>query len=198
MQAKIEEAEQAALKGGAKTVLKLEQHLKSIENELETEQRRGAEAAKNLGKADRRARELQFQASSLGETGGTKCQDRTEKAVEDLAAVGTTSPLRNKTFGDRTEKSMESELGSDLQRRALIRLRAGQNRGSGRTQSTRKAMETSLGAYLRQKRSRRRKPKLVVSLVTEPGPESTISKSPFPVGRELQEERLLLSGLRSE
>lgn len=63
MQAKIEEAEQAALKGGAKTVLKLEQHLKSIENELETEQRRGAEAAKNLGKADRRARELQFQAS---------------------------------------------------------------------------------------------------------------------------------------
>uniref|UniRef100_A0A7E4VFX9 Myosin motor domain-containing protein n=1 Tax=Panagrellus redivivus TaxID=6233 RepID=A0A7E4VFX9_PANRE len=61
MQVKIEEAEQAALKGGAKIVAKLEGRLKAIETEFESEQRRHADAAKNLSKSDRKGRELQFQ-----------------------------------------------------------------------------------------------------------------------------------------
>lgn len=61
MQGRIDEVEQAALKGGAKIVSKLEQQLKQVENELEAEQRRHADASKNLGKVDRRAREIQFQ-----------------------------------------------------------------------------------------------------------------------------------------
>jgi myosin heavy chain 6/7 len=61
MQIKIDEAEQAALKGGAKIVAKLEQRLKGIESEFEGEQRRHADAAKNLSKTDRKAREFQFQ-----------------------------------------------------------------------------------------------------------------------------------------
>jgi hypothetical protein len=66
MQGRIDEVEQAALKGGAKIVAKLEQQLKQIENELEGEQRRHADASKNLGKVDRRAREVQFQVSVWG------------------------------------------------------------------------------------------------------------------------------------
>uniref|UniRef100_A0AC34QQA2 Myosin heavy chain n=1 Tax=Panagrolaimus sp. JU765 TaxID=591449 RepID=A0AC34QQA2_9BILA len=61
MQAKIEEAEQAALKGGAKIIAKLETRLKAVESEYESEQRRLADAGKNLSKSDRKARELQFQ-----------------------------------------------------------------------------------------------------------------------------------------
>lgn len=61
MQAKIEEAEQAALKGGAKIIAKLETRLKGVEAQYESEQRRIADAAKNLSKSDRKARELQFQ-----------------------------------------------------------------------------------------------------------------------------------------
>lgn len=61
MQAKIEEAEQAALKNGAKVIAKLETRLKSVESEFESEQRRISDAAKNLSKSDRKARELQFQ-----------------------------------------------------------------------------------------------------------------------------------------
>ena len=40
---------------------KLESQLKSLEGELESEQRRCSEVSKNLGKAERRSRELEFQ-----------------------------------------------------------------------------------------------------------------------------------------
>ena len=61
MQARIDDVEASALKGGVKIAAKLGQQLKQLENELEGEQRRHADASKNLGKADRRAREILFQ-----------------------------------------------------------------------------------------------------------------------------------------
>uniref|UniRef100_A0A915EFF8 Myosin motor domain-containing protein n=1 Tax=Ditylenchus dipsaci TaxID=166011 RepID=A0A915EFF8_9BILA len=62
MQSKIEEAEHSAVKGALKIfAVKLESQLKTVETELEGEQRRQGDAAKNLGKADRKSRELQFQ-----------------------------------------------------------------------------------------------------------------------------------------
>ncbi|CAD5233385.1 unnamed protein product [Bursaphelenchus xylophilus] len=61
MQSRIDEAEHSALKGGLRVVSKLEQQLKQIETELETEARRHADAAKNLGKAERRSRETTFE-----------------------------------------------------------------------------------------------------------------------------------------
>ncbi|KAI3415402.1 Myosin N-terminal SH3-like domain [Globodera pallida] len=62
MQVKIEEAEVTALKTGPKFAAKLEGQLKAVDSELEGEQRRQADACKSLAKAERRARELQFQA----------------------------------------------------------------------------------------------------------------------------------------
>jgi chromosome segregation ATPase len=61
MQVRLDEAEQAALKGGKKTIAKLEQRLREVEGELDGEQRRHQESVKNLAKADRSTRELQFQ-----------------------------------------------------------------------------------------------------------------------------------------
>lgn len=61
VQSRIDEAEQSALKGGLRAVAKLEQTLKKIEGELETESRRHADAAKNAGKAERRSREITFE-----------------------------------------------------------------------------------------------------------------------------------------
>lgn len=62
---KIEEAEQNAVKGGTKIINKLESQLKTLEGNLETEQRRQADAAKSYSKADRRLREIQFQVKFL-------------------------------------------------------------------------------------------------------------------------------------
>merc|ERR1712126_705327 len=58
LQVRVDEAEAAALKGGKKTIAKLE----TREGELEGEQRRHAEAQKNLRKSERRIKELAFQA----------------------------------------------------------------------------------------------------------------------------------------
>ena len=63
LQVKIEETEMAAMKAGPKLAAKLEGQLKAVESELENEQRRQADTGKNLAKAERRARELQFEAS---------------------------------------------------------------------------------------------------------------------------------------
>ncbi|KAK6104848.1 Myosin tail family protein [Brugia pahangi] len=61
MQAQLEEAEQAALKGGKKVIAKLEQRIHDLEAELDGEQHRYQEANKNVAKSERRVRELQFQ-----------------------------------------------------------------------------------------------------------------------------------------
>lgn len=67
MQGRLDEAEQAAMKGGKKVIAKLEQRVREVEQELDGEQRRHQEAGKNLAKQDRRIRELQFQVQSICE-----------------------------------------------------------------------------------------------------------------------------------
>jgi hypothetical protein len=66
VQAKLEETEMAAMKAGPKLAAKLETQLKAVESELENEQRRQADTSKNYAKADRRARELQFEVRERG------------------------------------------------------------------------------------------------------------------------------------
>jgi len=61
MQVRLDEAEAAALKGGKKIITKLEQRVRELESELDSETRRHQDVQKNYAKADRRTRELQFQ-----------------------------------------------------------------------------------------------------------------------------------------
>merc|ERR1712140_46491 len=62
LQARLDEAEASALKGGKKVISKLEQRIHELETELDNEQRRHAETMKNARKADRRMKELAFQS----------------------------------------------------------------------------------------------------------------------------------------
>lgn len=50
LQGRLNEAEANALKGGKRTIAKLEERIRIMEQELETEQRRHAECQKNLRK----------------------------------------------------------------------------------------------------------------------------------------------------
>uniref|UniRef100_A0A158R688 Myosin motor domain-containing protein n=1 Tax=Syphacia muris TaxID=451379 RepID=A0A158R688_9BILA len=61
LQAKIDEAETAMLKGSQKAIAKLEHRAKMLSGDLEGEKRRYQEAMKNASKQDRKSRELQFQ-----------------------------------------------------------------------------------------------------------------------------------------
>ncbi|XP_075904082.1 myosin, heavy chain 7B, cardiac muscle, beta a isoform X2 [Nelusetta ayraudi] len=62
LQMRLDEAEQIALKGGKKQVQKLEARVKELENELESEQKKGQEYQKILRKYERRIKELSYQA----------------------------------------------------------------------------------------------------------------------------------------
>nr|XP_015211512.1 PREDICTED: myosin-3 [Lepisosteus oculatus] len=62
LQHRLDEAEQLAMKGGKKQLQKLEARVRELENELEAEQKRGAEAIKGVRKYERRVKELTYQA----------------------------------------------------------------------------------------------------------------------------------------
>merc|ERR1712183_189278 len=59
-QVKLDEAESNALKAGKKAMNKMETRIRELQSELEAENRRFADAAKNLRRSERRIKELSF------------------------------------------------------------------------------------------------------------------------------------------
>jgi len=62
LQQRLEIAERDAMKGSQRTIAKLSDRLRGLEQELDAEQRNHANAQKNARKSDRRVKELTFQA----------------------------------------------------------------------------------------------------------------------------------------
>ncbi|XP_006889696.1 PREDICTED: myosin-7-like [Elephantulus edwardii] len=79
LQAKMEEAEQLALKGGKRTIMKLEARIKELETELDGEQKQHMETVKTLRKNERRLKELVFQTEE-----DHKTNQRMQELVEKL------------------------------------------------------------------------------------------------------------------
>uniref|UniRef100_H2LNX8 Myosin heavy chain, fast skeletal muscle-like n=1 Tax=Oryzias latipes TaxID=8090 RepID=H2LNX8_ORYLA len=61
LQHRLDEAENLAMKGGKKQLQKLESRVRELESEVESEQRRGADAIKGVRKYERRVKELTYQ-----------------------------------------------------------------------------------------------------------------------------------------
>merc|ERR1712236_13861 len=59
-QSRLDEAEQNALKGGKKAMSKMETRVHELESELDAENRRFADAQKNLRKSERHVKELTY------------------------------------------------------------------------------------------------------------------------------------------
>merc|ERR1712176_369506 len=59
-QSRLDEAEQQALKGGKKAMAKMDTRIRELESELDAENRRFADAQKNLRKSERHVKELTF------------------------------------------------------------------------------------------------------------------------------------------
>ena len=60
MQQRLDEAETNALKGGKKAITKMETRIRELESEVDSENRRLADVAKNLRKSERRIHELTY------------------------------------------------------------------------------------------------------------------------------------------
>merc|ERR1719412_1145592 len=59
-QSRLDEAEQNALKGGKKAMAKMDTRIRELESELDAENRRNADAQKNLRKSERHLKELAY------------------------------------------------------------------------------------------------------------------------------------------
>ena len=60
MHTRLDESETNALKGGKKAMNKMETRIRELESELDAENRRQADAVKNLRRSERRIKELSF------------------------------------------------------------------------------------------------------------------------------------------
>ncbi|KAM9208921.1 LOW QUALITY PROTEIN: uncharacterized protein MYH16 [Dugong dugon] len=79
LQAKMEETEQLALKGGKRTIMKLEARIKELETELDGEQKQHTETVKTLRKNERRLKKLVFETEE-----DHKTNQRMQELVEKL------------------------------------------------------------------------------------------------------------------
>merc|ERR1712114_18678 len=95
MQQRLDEAETNALKGGKKAMNKMETRIRELESELDAENRRQADASKNLRKSERRIKELAFAGDE-----DRKNHERMQALIDQLQG-------RIKTFKKQLEEAEE-------------------------------------------------------------------------------------------
>merc|ERR1712106_417471 len=76
---KLLEAEQNALKGGKKAIAKMDTRIRELESETDAENRRCADAQKNLRKSERHIKELTYTQDE-----DRKNQERMQALIEQL------------------------------------------------------------------------------------------------------------------
>ncbi|XP_076337304.1 myosin heavy chain, muscle-like isoform X5 [Tachypleus tridentatus] len=135
LQVRLDEAEAAALKGGRKIIQKLEQKVRELETELENEQRRHADAAKNARKGERRIKELQFQADE-DRKNHERMQDLVDKLQQKIKTykrqieeAEEIAALNLAKFRKVQQEMEDAEERADMAENALAKLRA-RNRSS--------------------------------------------------------------------
>ncbi|GAB6026685.1 hypothetical protein CHUAL_013196 [Chamberlinius hualienensis] len=135
LQVRVDEAEAAALRGGKKIIQKLEQKVRELENELDSEQRRHADAQKNLRKSERRIKELAFQ-SEEDRKNHERMQDLVDKLQQKIKTykrqieeAEEIAALNLAKFRKAQQELEEAEERADISENTLAKLRA-KNRSS--------------------------------------------------------------------
>jgi len=129
-QQRLDEAETNALKGGKKAMNKMETRIRELESELDAENRRFADAAKNLRRSERRIKELAFAADEDRKNhermqalidqlqGKIKSYKKQIEEAEEIAAL-------NLAKFRKTQGSLaEVEERADLNEQALAKFKA--------------------------------------------------------------------------
>merc|ERR1712060_779290 len=95
MQARLDDAEQNALKGGKKAMSKMDTRIRELESEVDAENRRLADAQKGLRKSERKIKELTYQ------------QDEDRKNHERMQALIDQLQGKIKTYKKQIEEAEE-------------------------------------------------------------------------------------------
>uniref|UniRef100_A0A336MJ45 CSON000536 protein n=1 Tax=Culicoides sonorensis TaxID=179676 RepID=A0A336MJ45_CULSO len=136
LQVRLDEAEANALKGGKKAIAKLEQRVRELENELDGEQRRHADAQKNLRKSERRIKELTFQ-SEEDRKNHERMQDLVDKLQQKIKTykrqieeAEEIAALNLAKFRKAQQELEEAEERADLAEQAISKFRGKGRAGS--------------------------------------------------------------------
>merc|ERR1712233_181114 len=95
MQTRVDEAQAQALKGGKKAMNKMDTRIRELESEVDAENRRMADAQKNLRKSERRIKEMTYAADE-----DRKNHERMQGLVDQLQA-------KIKTYKKQIEEAEE-------------------------------------------------------------------------------------------
>merc|ERR1719458_606690 len=130
MQARLDEAETNALKGGKKAMNKMETRIRELESELDAEARRFGDGQKNLRRSERRIKELAFagdedrknhermQGLIDGLQGKIKSYKKQIEEAEEIAALNLAK------FRQAQTNLADAEERADLNDQALAKLKA--------------------------------------------------------------------------
>merc|ERR1711993_193607 len=130
MQARLDEAETNALKGGKKAMNKMETRIRELESEVDAENRRFADSTKNLRKSERRIKELSYAADEDrknqermtglvdGLQGKIKSYKKQIEEAEEIAALNLAK------FRQAHAQLSEAEEHADLNEKALSKAKA--------------------------------------------------------------------------
>ena len=144
MQARLDEAETNALKGGKKAMNKMETRIRELESEMDAENRRLADAGKNLRKSERRIKELSFAAEE-----DRKNHERMQSLIDQLQGkirsykkqieeAEEIAALNLAKYRQAQSQLAESEERADLNESALAKYKA-RERASSMAPLVRKA-----------------------------------------------------------
>ena len=136
MQQKLDEAETNALKGGKKAMNKMETRIRELESELDAENRRCGDAAKNLRKGERRIKELSYASDE-----DRKNHERMQGLVDQLQAkiksykkqieeAEEIAALNLAKFRQAQAQLADAEERADLNEQALAKTKAKGRAGS--------------------------------------------------------------------
>merc|ERR1711936_855408 len=129
-QARLDDAEANALKGGKKAMNKMETRIRELQSELDAESRRFADAAKNLRRSERRIKELSFagdedrknhermQGLIDGLQGKIKSYKKQIEEAEEIAALNLAK------FRQAQANLADAEERADINDQALGKLKA--------------------------------------------------------------------------
>jgi myosin heavy chain 6/7 len=130
MQQRLDEAETNALKGGKKAMNKMETRIRELESELDAENRRFGDAAKNMRRSERRIKELAFAAEE-----DRKNHERMQSLIDQLQSkiksykkqieeAEEIAALNLAKFRQTQANLGETEERADLNEQALAKFKA--------------------------------------------------------------------------
>merc|ERR1712018_93055 len=137
MQARVDEAQTSALKGGKKAMTRMDTRIRELESELDAENRRNAASLKNLRKSERKIKELSYS------------QEEDRKNHERMQALIDQLQSKIKSYKKQIEEAEEiAALNLAKYRQVQTNLAGAQERADVNEQALAKAKARSRASYL--------------------------------------------------